>query len=46
MEDNIARVIFTICAVILVGIIMTVFLYNHGLNFDFREYLIHRNIRQ
>ncbi len=46
MESNTARVVFAICAVILVGIIITVFLYGHGFNFDFREYLINRNIRQ
>ncbi len=46
MESNIARVVFTICSIILVGIIITVFLYGHGFNFDVRDYLINRNIRQ
>ena len=46
MEGNTARIVFAVCAVILVGIIIAVFLYGNGFNFDFRSYLINRNIRQ
>lgn len=46
MENNTARIVFAVCAVILLGIIVAAFLYGHGFSFDFRSYLINRNIRQ
>lgn len=45
MEFKTARIVFAICAIILVGII-SVLVYGNGFYFDFGDYLTNRNIRQ
>ena len=46
MEFNTARIVFAICAIILVGMIISVLVYGNGFYFDFSDYLTNRNIRQ